>query len=111
MLLMSYDYVERFLEIFKFYLAFVNFIDVVVPNQNRTLWTREEFRQNERELYSLYNDLLKIIRQNNSKEFRKFTRLNVSTYQHLISILRQKLIKYSLRKPIPPECRLMVTLM
>ncbi|XP_037808911.1 protein ALP1-like [Lucilia sericata] len=110
MLLMPYDYVEKFMEIFKFYLAFVNFIDVVVPNQNRSLWTREEFRQNERELYSLYNDLLELIKQHNSREFRKFTRINVSTYQYLIRILKKKLVKYSLRKPIPPECRLMLTL-
>lgn len=110
MLLMNYDYVEKFMDIFKFYLAFVNFIDLVVP-QCRSVWTREGFAQNQRELYSLYNDLLKIIREHNSKEFRKFTRLNVSTYQHLIIILRKKLKKYSLRKPIPPECRLMITLM
>ncbi|KAM7351486.1 uncharacterized protein ACRADG_004300 [Cochliomyia hominivorax] len=110
MLLMNYDYAEKFIEIFNFYLAFVNFIDIVVPNHNRTLWTREEFRQNERELYSLYNDLLDLIKKHNSREFRKFTRITVSTYQYLIRILKKKLCKYSLRKPIPPECRLLLTL-
>lgn len=111
MLLMNYDYCQKFIEIFNFYLAFVNFIDVVVPNHNRAMWTREEFRQNERDMYSLYNNLLDLIKKHNSREFRKFTRVTVTTYQYLIRVLKKKLCKYSLRKPIPPECRLLLTLM
>ncbi|XP_075149756.1 uncharacterized protein LOC142223788 [Haematobia irritans] len=108
--LIRYDYMEKFMEIFKIYLAFVNFVDVVCPNSNRLVWTREEFSQNERDMHSLFNQILDLIKQKNNREFRKFTRINISTYERLLRVLKRKLAKYSQRKPIPPECRLLITL-
>lgn len=109
--LTRYDYMEKFMEIFKIYLAFVNFVDLVCPNSNRQTWTRLEFSQSERDLHSLFNQILELIKQKNNREFRKFTRINVSTYERLLKLLKRKLHKYSQRRPIPPECRLLITLM
>ncbi|XP_013099811.1 putative nuclease HARBI1 [Stomoxys calcitrans] len=108
--LIRYDYMEKFMEIFKVYLAFVNFVDLVCPNSSRLVWTREEFSQNERDMHSLFNQILDLIKQKNNREFRKFTRINVSTFERLLRVLKPKLVKYSQRKPIPPECRLLITL-
>ncbi|XP_073821916.1 uncharacterized protein [Musca autumnalis] len=109
-ILVRYDYMEKFMELFKIYLAFVNFIDVVCPNTSRQLWTREEFSQNERDMHSLFNQIFELIKQRNNREFRKFTRLNITTFEHLLRVLRKKLLKYSQRKPIPPQCRLLITI-
>ncbi|XP_013099857.2 uncharacterized protein LOC106082082 [Stomoxys calcitrans] len=109
MWLMAYDYMEEFLQILKIYVAFVHFIELACPSRLR--WAREEFNQNERDIKSIYNQLLDIVKQRNNREFRKFTRINISTYEHLVQLLKKKLQKYSARKPIPPECRLLLTLM
>lgn len=109
MWLVTYDYMEEFLQILKIYIAFVNFIDLACPTRLR--WAREEFSQREREMHSLYLQLMDLVKQRNNREFRKFTRINISTYEHLVHLLKKKLQKYSARKPIPPECRILVTLM
>lgn len=100
---------EEFLQILKIYVAFIHFVDIACPQRLR--WAREEFAQNQRDMHSLYNQLMDLVKQRNNREFRKFTRINIATYEHLVQLLKKKLQKYSARKPIPAECRLLLTLM
>lgn len=99
---------QKFIEIFKIYLAFVHFIEVLAPVRQRI--PRDHFSHTEREMHSLYKDLMRLVQQGNDREFRKFTRISVASYERLFNLLKENLQKYSQRHPIPPECRLLLTL-
>lgn len=45
------------------------------------------------------------------EQFLMCTRMKRETFDLLLNLLRPKLIKYSIRTPISPECRLFLTLL
>lgn len=75
------------------------------------VWTISIYTEQERSLYGFFNQLFQHIKNNDSIEFQKATRMGVNQFMLLLNLIKERITKQDcIRHPIPPESRLAITL-
>ncbi|XP_055845807.1 uncharacterized protein LOC129911851 [Episyrphus balteatus] len=78
-------------------------------NRNRKWWIRPLYQNRHNRGY--FQTTFKQIKENDEDLLFNATRLTRLQYDLLLSLIKSKLTKTSIRRPISPECRMVVTLM
>lgn len=77
--------------------------------KRRRWWVRPVYQ--DREKGGFYETTFQIMKSRDPEMFVKTTRMNLESFNVLFTCIGDKLQKYSFRKPISAECRLLLTLM
>lgn len=85
------------------------FINEVANGTSRRWWVR--LLNQSRTSEGFYEQSYHKIKQSDPEHFFKLTRMTVPTFNILLNLISSKLNKNSIRKPVEPECRLIITLL
>lgn len=95
---------KALIELYELYLKYIRL-------KPTCIWVYEFYTAEERQSHGFFQNAYQIIKQKYSHEFRKVTRMSLPVFNLLLNLMKEKLEKTSIRRPIEPECRLVLTLM
>lgn len=84
-------------------------INKTKKNQRRW-WVKPHISRPMREKFGAYEKCFKYFKNQDIEEFLKYTRMEPSQFDILHEMVKGKLKKYSIRKPLPTELRLALTI-